>query len=204
MRSGTDPTKIQFILASQSPRRRALLETIGLPVRIVPSDIGEHPVAGETPAAMVSRLSALKALAVSSEHAAAIVIGADTTVAVDGDVLGKPVNGDEAVQMLERLSGRWHTVFSGVSLARDGKLVGTRVASTKVRMRRYDRDIARRYAATGEPLDKAGAYGIQGFGALMVAEIRGSYDTVVGLPLREIGDILEEAGLAIWDLLCQH
>ncbi|MFN0151031.1 MAG: Maf family protein [bacterium] len=173
----------QIVLASRSPRRREILETLGVPVRTAPAEIDETFLPGEDPAAGASRVASLKVAAVRREFGGALILGADTVVVVDGAVFGKPAGDADARRMLRTLAGRSHRVVTGIALARgDG---ATRVAaeSTQVVFRDLtDREIDE-YVATAEPLDKAGAYGIQGQGALLVREVRGDYLNVVGLPL---------------------
>lgn len=183
----------RLILASGSPRRAELLAQMGLRVEIHPAQVDERSLAGELPAPHVERLAHAKAAAVAREHPEALVIGGDTVV-VDGDrILGKPGSEDEAAEMLLSLAGRSHAVFSGVALVGAG--VDERAWSrTEVRFHPFGMDTARAYVATGEPLDKAGSYGIQGMGAALVEAIRGDYYTVVGFPLGHFLALLERAG----------
>lgn len=178
-----------MILASNSPRRRELLALITKDFTVQGTDVDESLPAGIAPAAAVEQLSLRKALPLND--GARIVIGADTVVAVDGDILGKPATEDQARQMLSRLSGRWHSVFTGVSLVQ-GERHLTFSCETKVRF--FDLSPAEidAYIATGECMDKAGAYGIQGYGSLLVEEIRGDYFNVVGLPVSRLYRALTE------------
>lgn len=188
------------ILASASPRRAELLRQLGLSFDISPVDIDESPRSGEAPADYVYRLAREKALAGYRSHGRpdALVIGSDTTVVLDGRILGKPADEAEAKVLLGWLSGRGHQVMTGVALA-TGSGVETRVSVTEVRFRQLDAREIDAYCATGEPMDKAGAYGIQGRGGAFVTGIRGSYSAVVGLPLDITARLLADAGLPVWD-----
>ena len=178
-----------LILASASPRRRALLEGAGVSFVVRPADLDEAVLPGEEPRAYARRVARDKALAVEGER----VLAADTVVALDGRVLGKPADAEEARRILGELSGRTHTVYTAVAL-RVGSKVHERVCATQVRFRTLSgRDIDG-YVATGEPFDKAGGYGIQGHGGALVDRLRGSYTNVIGLPLRETLALLEKYG----------
>jgi septum formation protein len=185
-------------LASASPRRSELLRQIGVPFKVRVADITEEQMGGETPEAYVFRLAAAKAEAVwGAVQAARPVLAADTAVVLDGVVLGKPRDAAEAMAMLERLSGRTHTVLTAVALRlEDG--VETRLSTSEVTFRATTAKERRAYCATGEPFDKAGGYGIQGHAAVFVEELRGSYSGVVGLPLKETAALLEGCGLEFW------
>lgn len=192
------PSLTPIVLASASPRRRALLRQLGLPFRTVPSRVSEELSAELPPGARVERLAELKARHVAARIPQGLVIGADTVVVVDGRVLGKPADPAEAEAMLMLLQGRWHEVFTGVAVVAGG---GNRALvtheRTQVAFKPLDRVQIRRYVATGEPLDKAGAYAIQGRAAAFVAGIRGCYSNVVGLPLARLADLLEEFGVRV-------
>lgn len=180
-------TAAPLVLASASPRRREYLAGLGLDFTVRPAELDETPRPGEGPENFVRRLAREKAEAVAGAFPASWVLAADTVVVVDGEILGKPGSGEEAVTMLLRLSGRWHEVWTGFCVCRGlppEALVGA--VRTGVRFMALDRELCRAYVRTGEPLDKAGAYGIQGKGAFLVEEIRGSYTNVVGLPLAEV------------------
>lgn len=185
-----------IILASQSPRRRELLGQMGLTDFIIrPAQGEEQADPALSPAQLVEALSRRKGLEVAaSAHAGDLVIAADTVVAIDGHVLGKPHSRQEAVEMLSRLSGRTHTVYTGVTLCRDGQAV-TEHEATAVRFRPLTAAEIEAYADSGEPMDKAGAYGIQGLGALLVERIEGDYCNVVGLPICRLGRMLSRFGL---------
>jgi septum formation protein len=186
-----------LVLASASPRRRELLLQIGVPFTVLVADVDERVLAGEPADAYVLRLAVAKANAVVARADAAPVLGADTTVVVDGRILGKPVSADDAFAMLCALSGREHEVLTAVALCAGGR-VATALSRTRVRFRARDDALIARYVASGEPMDKAGAYGIQGFGAVLVERIEGSYSGVVGLPLAETAGLLLAAGIGIW------
>ncbi|HEY67802.1 MAG TPA: septum formation protein Maf [Thermoflexia bacterium] len=174
---------VNLLLASASPRRRELLALLGLPFEVAAANVDEVPRAGEPPAVLVARLSQAKARAVVS-YPGAIIIACDTVVALDGEILGKPHDAAEATLMLRRLRGRSHIVYSAITLLEPatGRVL-TDVAETQVTMRAYtDAEIAA-YVASGDPLDKAGAYAIQHDGFRPVAELQGCYTNVVGLPL---------------------
>ncbi|HUF12032.1 MAG TPA: Maf family protein [Longimicrobiales bacterium] len=194
---GTAP---RLILASSSPRRRELIERLGLAFDVVPADVDESPMPGEAPGAMALRLAEAKALAVAHVRPDALVIGSDTIVVVDGAVLGKPEDEEEAVRMLLRLEGRGHRVETGIAVVAPPSAGGkvARVASSTVgvdvRFRSFDEEFARVYVRTGEPLDKAGAYGIQGYGSALVERIDGDYFAVMGLPVTRMLRHIEELG----------
>ena len=183
-----------IVLASASPRRSDVLAMLGLSFGVVPADVEERRGAGEAPGDYVERLSREKALAVSQAHPGALKIAGDTIVVLEGDVLEKPADRAEAAAMLAALSGRTHRVYSGLALAWNGKVV-SRVASARVRFREVERGFIESYVQTGEPLDKAGAYGIQGCGATMIEAVEGDYYTVVGLSVAAFMDLLGELGL---------
>ncbi|MCG5511536.1 Maf family protein [Ectothiorhodospira shaposhnikovii] len=184
-----------LILASASPRRRELLDQIGVAWRAHPVDVEEIPRAGESPEDFALRMAVTKARAAHDAVPGHLpVLGADTVVSIDGDILGKPRDREDALDMLGRLSGRTHTVLSAVALLHQG-YCHQALSTTRVCFRDLSPDDRRAYWASGEPADKAGAYGIQGLGALFVAHIEGSYSGVVGLPLFETGELLRRCGL---------
>ena len=183
-----------LVLASASPRRREYLRMLGLTFRVQPANVPEDVRSGETPAEHVERLAREKALAAARMRPDAAVLGGDTVVVLDGEVLGKPAGPRDAEKMLLRLGGRVHTVFSGLAIALPSGDVRSGVATTEVRLRPVEPELARAYVATGVHLDKAGAYGIQGLGAALVTEIRGDYYTVVGLPIALLMSLLEGCG----------
>ena len=189
----------QLILASQSPRRRALLRQIGVDdFTVLATDSDESYDPRWSPEELVSRLSARKAAAAAAQAGPdAIVIAADTMVFLDHERLGKPADGDDAFRMLSDLSGREHTVRTGVTVRR-GDLSRTEVEATAVRFRPLTAEEIRRYIATGEPMDKAGAYGIQGLGALLVEGIRGDYFNVMGLPVLRLARMLRSFGVDLF------
>jgi len=185
-----------LVLASSSPRRRELLGALGVPFSVRPSDIDETVRDGEEPPHYVVRLAREKAAAVARHGE--LVLGADTTVVLDGEVLGKPADPEDARSMLRRIADREHVVFTGVALhdGSSGRQVSA-VDTTRVRMSALTAEQIAWYVATGEPMDKAGAYGIQGKGALFVAEVFGNYGNVVGLPLPMVCRLMEEIGVPI-------
>lgn len=173
-----------IVLASASPRRRELLKGLGLNVEVYPSAIDELWAGGFAPVDMVEQLSLNKALSVVKHVHQGLVIGSDTIVVLDKEILGKPKTKEEAFSMLSELQGRVHTVYTGLAIIdveTDQQKVGHQ--STSVRMRPLHAEEINRYIATEEPMDKAGAYGIQGIGATLIEGIKGDYFTVVGLPL---------------------
>ncbi|MCL6593232.1 MAG: Maf family protein [Alicyclobacillus sp.] len=190
-----------LILASSSPRRRDLLQSLGLPFEVVASHADETVEPGTPPGEWVEQLAVRKAHAVAQQWPAqpALVIAADTIVVLDGTVLGKPASPAAAVGMLQQLQGRVHEVYSGVCVWRhpEGQYrCGHRC--TRVYMRPLSQEKIQRYVHTGEPMDKAGSYAIQGWGATLVEKIEGDYFTVVGLPLNLLSDLLAEAGVALF------
>ena len=196
---------MEIILASQSPRRRALLEQMGLRnFRVQVPDIDEQMDRGLPPDELVRRISLEKALAVQvQEGAGPIIIAADTVVALDGTVLGKPEDRLDAFKMLSTLSGCRHQVYPGMTVLR-GEERHTVSEETTVTFRELTADEMERYIATGEPMDKAGAYGIQGYGALLVQEIQGDYYNVMGLPVCRLGQILKELGVDCMAAAAEH
>lgn len=186
-------TPVRVILASQSPRRRELLAQIGLAHEVRPADIDESVHPGEEPVPHCERLARDKAHTLAVVHPDAVVIGSDTIVVIDGAILGKPIDAADAVAMLERLSGREHTVYTAVAVAQGGRTFSA-VEAVRVQFRVLTREEIEAYVQTGEPNDKAGAYGIQGFGATMVERIDGDYFAVMGLPLRRLVELLVSLG----------
>jgi septum formation protein len=186
-----------LILASASPRRRELLHTLCSDFRVVPSDLEETLAAGSLGVAAAG-LALHKARAVAARVGEGIVLGADTIVVIDGQALGKPAGADEARAMLRRLRGREHEVITGVAVvdAHTGRSEAMAVVS-RVRMTEYGEAEIEAYVATGEPLDKAGAYAIQGRGAALVAGLEGSFSNVVGLPLEETARMLATFGVPV-------
>ncbi len=202
MSSLTTDVGPQLVLASGSPRRRELLLGLGLKVHVRAADVDETPYAGEAPSDLVERLARSKADAVHGqlrEEAAGFqlpVLGADTIVVLGGEVLGKPRDRAEALCMLDRLSGSTHEVLTGVALVHE--TVQVVVSRSRVRFRAIEAPEAEAYWATGEPRDKAGAYGIQGIGGIFVASLEGSYSGVMGLPVAETEALLRAAGVDVW------
>lgn len=188
-----------LFLASASPRRRELLTQIGVPFSLLAVSIDETPGVAEAPDAYVQRLAREKALAglAQTDQASSCVLGADTTVVLDQQILGKPVDKADALAMLQSLSGREHQVMTAIALAHSSGCE-VRLVSSRVRFRSISADEAERYWASGEPQDKAGGYAIQGWGAVFVSSLEGSYSAVVGLPLCETAQLLDTYGLRYW------
>lgn len=193
MHSHADQTML--VLASASPRRRELLSQLGLTFTVSAADIDETPHPVEEAGAYVLRLAREKARAVAARHPGAWVLAADTTVALGPELLGKPRDAGEARAMLSRLSGRTHEVHTGVALA--GRHEEALVVRTRVTFRTLSPGEMAWYADTGEPLDKAGAYAVQGKGGFLVAAVEGSPTNVIGLPLGETLALLERAGVPL-------
>ena len=187
-------TALRVILASQSPRRRELLKLVGIAHEVQPADIDESYIAGERPREHAERLARGKTAVIAARAPDAVVIGSDTIVVVDGDVLGKPADELDAVRMLARLAGRSHTVITAVAVAWRGE-TRSGVEEVGVTFHPLSRAEIDAYIATGEPMDKAGAYGIQGYGATIVARVDGDYFAVMGLPLQRLTRVLAVLGI---------
>ncbi|NYS76193.1 MULTISPECIES: nucleoside triphosphate pyrophosphatase [Halomonadaceae] len=183
-------------LASASPRRRALLESIGVSVTVHPCDIDETPLVGESAQAYVQRLAIAKAKA-ASPLTDLPTLGSDTAVVVDGRILGKPVDAEQGADMLRLLSGRQHEVLTAVAVSGPEGMLSCCV-TTQVTMREIEAHEIAAYWRTGEPADKAGGYAIQGLAAIFVKQIHGSHSAVVGLPLFETAHLLRRQGVPIW------
>jgi len=187
-----------IILASQSPRRKILLEKMNIPFRIVPSRIAELPPLGERPGAYSARMAMEKALEVAESHPDHLIIGADTVVSINDTILGKPASTNEAVMMLSRLSGQWHEVWTGICLYhKKSNSQEIKAVCSHVHFRPLSVEEITRYVETGEPMDKAGAYAIQGKGKALVRELKGSYHNVIGLPTLELAKMLQDIGVPI-------
>ncbi|OYT69909.1 MAG: septum formation inhibitor Maf [Chloracidobacterium sp. CP2_5A] len=186
---------MKLVLASASPRRAELLSLAGYDFEVCPTDTDETPLPREAPADYVQRIAVAKVKAVARAEAC-LILAADTTVALDGDLLGKPSNAAEAVHMLRRLSGRAHEVFTGVAIRRSpgGELCRVAYERTLVTFDNLPEDWIANYVASGEPFGKAGAYAIQGRAGARVARIEGNYHNVVGLPLSAVIRLLDELG----------
>ncbi|MFO8026793.1 MAG: Maf family protein [Opitutales bacterium] len=185
----------QLILASASPRRRELLERLGLRFEVRPTDVDEHEDSVHGPAEMVATNAGMKAAALSPLHADALVLGSDTTVALADEVLNKPVDLDEARVMLRRLSGRSHTVYTSVALYWEaGGLREVFTESSEVRFKAFGDEVIDRYFELVDPLDKAGAYGIQQARELIIDSVTGSVENVMGLPIQALEQRLAELG----------
>ena len=189
-------TNAKLILASQSPRRKYLLEQAGLRFTVIPSPFDENGIAPDEPAAYVRRLAEAKANCVALQYPAAWVIGADTIVAADNRLLGKPGSTEEARSMLNRLSGKIHQVYTGFCIRRSStQAMFSDAVCTDVTFKALSDKEIEWYIRTGEPFDKAGAYAIQGMGTFLVRRISGSYSNVVGLPVCEVVEILIREGI---------
>ena len=182
-----------LVLASQSPRRAELIGRLGLAFETLPADIDESRLGDEAPAAHAERLAREKAATVARGRPEALVVGSDTIVVLGSDVLGKPRDEAQAVEMLLRLSGRDHEVHTGIAVAHGGR-IESGLERVLVRFRALDRAQCEEYVATREPMDKAGAYGIQGFGSSIVERIEGDYFAVMGLPVVRMLSLIERFG----------
>jgi septum formation protein len=193
-------TDNRLILASGSPRRRQLLELIGVDFVVKPADVDETPLSGEDPVTYASRAARDKALEVAAHQPGRMVLGADTVVEADRKILGKPSSIDDATKMLERLSGRSHLVHTALTLVTDTTAHEV-VDSARVQFLDLSDEMIQWYVATGEPMDKAGAYAIQGLGGLLVASVEGSPHTVVGLPVHRLPELFAAHNLDFWSRL---
>ncbi len=191
----------RLVLASASPRRRQLLDLIGLPHRVEPARIEEVPLAGERALDFAVRAAVDKAADVAARSDGLPVLAADTVVELDGLILGKPTSIRDAERMLRSLSGRRHEVHTAMALEAPGGRRSALLDTTGVRFHALTDDMIRWYLATGEPMDKAGAYGVQGAGGLFVAGLEGSPHTVVGLPIHRLDELLRGCGLSFWRML---
>jgi len=193
---GLSEANAELILASSSPRRRELLDQIGVAYRVIVSHIDETALGREKPGDYVCRLAREKALDVVGRTACNLpVLGADTAVIIDGCILGKPQDRAHAIDMLEQLSGHTHEVWSAAALVLCDGAILERLNVTKVTFATLGRDWIEAYCDSGDPMDKAGAYGVQGMAAQKISQLEGSYSGVMGLPLYETSEILTEAGL---------
>jgi septum formation protein len=183
--------KDKLILASQSPRRAEILSSVGWPFEAIPADIDESRFESEDVLSYVMRLAQTKAETVAARGAPGLVLGADTVVVVDEEMLGQPRDDDDARRMLSLLSGKWHEVVTGIALVRQAETLQTSVGhqTTRVRFAELTSQEIQWYVSTGEPKGKAGAYAIQGQGALFIEEIQGDYYNVVGLPVRLVYEL---------------
>ena len=183
-----------LILASSSPRRAELLRAAGINFTVRASDVDETIRPNELPRDYVVRLSREKARAVARDNE--LTLGADTTVVINGEIAGKPRDAADALRMLRALSGRWHEVLTGVTLAQS-ELILSAIASTRVKFAQLSEDEINWYVSTGEPMDKAGAYAIQGLASLFIERIEGSYSNVVGLPVRLTYQLARQMGVEL-------
>jgi septum formation protein len=196
------PLPAQLILASASPRRRELLAQLAIPFKVLPANIDESVVPGEVPWAYTRRVAYAKAQYIAWQCPTAVVLGADSVVVLEHSILGKPRDPDDARQMLSRLSGRAHTVMTAVAVLYYARhVVCLDVVQTLVRLRPLSPSVIEHYITTGEPMDKAGAYAIQGVAAAFVESWKGCYTNVVGLPLRRTAAFLQAVGVPVPILL---
>ena len=189
-----------IILASASPRRRQLLELVNLPFEVVPSSSEDAPRADEQPAEYALRAAREKALDVARRHSDRPVLGADTVVEIEGRILGKPSSTGDAREMLKALSGRRHLVHTALALVARSECSSV-IDTTEVCFLPLDEAVIRWYVRSGEPMDKAGAYAIQGLGGLLVREVNGSPHTVVGLPLHRLPELFGASGMDFWEIV---
>jgi septum formation protein len=187
-------TAPRIVLASASPRRRELLELVGIAYTAIPADIDESIQGDESPVTHAERLARGKAAVVAAQHPDALVIAADTIVVLDGEIMGKPRTQDDARRMLSALSGATHTVVTGMTCVYNGETESA-VETVSVTFRTLTDAEIREYIATGEPMDKAGAYGIQGYGATIVRRIDGDYFAVMGLSLVTLVELMQRLGI---------
>lgn len=190
----TASTPVSLVLASASPRRREILANLGLRFEIAPADIDETPATNESPTALVERLAREKALEIAARASASFVLGADTIVSIDGEVLGKPRDATHAIELLERLAGRTHRVVTGVAVVAPSREVHQTHVESRVTLYPATRAALERYVAAGESMDKAGAYAFQGEGRRLIEGVDGSESNVIGLPVEETLALLETAG----------
>jgi septum formation protein len=190
---------MKLVLASTSPRRADLLRAAGFSFEILPVHIDERFKKGEKPEKAVTRLAETKASAAAALRHGAIVLGADTSVVVRGQALGKPLDSEDAKRMMLLLSGRWHEVLTGICVRADRRRL-VDVESTRVRMAKLSKAEIDWYVATGEPADKAGAYAVQGLASRFIEAIDGSYSNVVGLPMSRVYNLLKQLGCDILDV----
>jgi len=186
---------MRIILASSSPRRSQILSLLGLEFEVIPAKINEEVVLGK-PILTARKLAKEKAISVWRENKDAIVIGADTLVFLGNEIIGKPKNEEEAISILKRLSGKWHSVVTALCVCTPKKIYLTHDVA-RVKFRDLSEEEILQYVKTGEPLDKAGAYGVQGFGAVVVEKIHGNFYTVMGLPVVKLYEILKKLNLPV-------
>jgi septum formation protein len=187
---------VRLVLASASPRRADLLRAAGIPFDVFPVDVDEQFRLGEKPEHAVARLAEAKAAVAAASHPDDVVLGADTTVVIGREALGKPSDPEDAARMLRLLSGRTHDVLTGVCVCGQGRRL-VHVEATRVRIARLGESEIAWYVSTGEPFDKAGGYAVQGLGSRFIKGIDGSYSNVVGLPISSVYELLKELGCDI-------
>lgn len=194
--------RLRLILASESPRRKTLLESAGISPVVVPSNVDEEtPSEDMAPGELVKALARRKIRKVAASRPNDFVLGGDTIVYIDGKVLGKPADKEEAREMLRRICGRTHEVYTGVALYEPlGRTVLDDFDATSVTIREMDEEEIRWYVETGEPMDKAGSYALQGIGGFFVTKVEGDFSSVVGLPLPKVYDLLRRAGVSLGEI----
>lgn len=198
---------MKIVLASMSPRRKQLLETVGITAIVVPADIDEEQVASacSDPSEVARMLAHEKVRAVSAAYPGSLVLGADTLVFIGGKILGKPRDEEEAKQMLKTLSGNTHAVYTGVALYNPrSRTIETDVDCTYVTMKALDDEEIDAYVRTGEPMDKAGSYALQGLGGMFVTRVEGDYTSVIGLPVPKVYGLLKKTGLTFADIIASE
>jgi septum formation protein len=193
-------SKPELILASASPRREDILKGLGVQFRVSPADIEESMNATETPENNAIYLATMKAESVAKENPGALVLGSDTIVVQGNLIFGKPADESDAARMLRLLSGKTHRVITGLALCKDGMVI-TEFSSTEVKLKELTDEQVAWYISTGEPLDKAGSYGIQGIASLFIENISGNYANVVGLPVTLLPDLFEKFRLNFYDYI---
>jgi septum formation protein len=186
----------QIILASKSPRRKQILEQVGLDFTVEVSDFDETQIKFKTPQEMVKKLSLEKAKIIAKKNPNAIIIGADTDVVLNNEILGKPKSKQDAVRILKLLSGKAHEVITGFTVISGNKVV-TKHVTSKVKFKKLTDAEIKAYVKTGEPMDKAGGYGIQEKGGLFIEDIQGDYSNIVGLPIFAVSEVLKQFGVEI-------
>jgi septum formation protein len=186
----------KIILASKSPRRKQILEQVGLKFTVEVSDFDETQIKFKTPQGMVKKLSLEKAKIIAAKNLNAVIIGADTTVIYKNEIIGKPTSKQDAVRILKLLSGKVHEVVTGFTIISDKKSI-TRAVTSKVKFKQLSETEIKAYVATGEPMDKAGGYGIQDKGGVFIENIQGDYFNIVGLPIFAVSEVLKEFGVEV-------
>jgi septum formation protein len=186
----------QIVLASKSPRRKEILEQIGIPFKVDVSNFDEESIKFKTPEGMVKKLSLEKAKIVAKRNPNSVILAADTTVVINKEIIGKPKSKQDAFRILSLLNNKWHEVITGFTLVKGRKII-TKHVITKVKFKKLSKAEINAYVNTGEPMDKAGAYGIQDKAGLLIESVSGDYFNIVGLPIVVVGETLKEFGINI-------